>query len=178
MLTCVYLVSAQEPTDLCTCPWGVVTSEVPAVPWNGYPTTTTEEVPSETDPSNPEETPGTGEPGADPCSGPLEEQPWFCNPAGSYPEDEPFNQYNDSLTGFTFAEYGAKYALDDRKVYFRVAVPSLVKDGEAYDVVIQMQAPNDIGWAALAWGGSMIHNPLTVAWANCSNVIISSRYTP
>ena len=40
-----------------------------------------------------------------------------------------------------------------------------------------MVVPNDVGWAALAWGGSMPKNPLLIAWRGTSNnVVLSSRW--
>jgi hypothetical protein len=55
-------------------------------------------------------------------------------------------------------------------------VPADAQNGAAYDTVIQVVSPNDIGWLGLAWGGSMTYNPLTVSWANGGSVVVSSRY--
>ena len=60
-------------------------------------------------------------------------------------------------------------------ITYRVAIPSNVLPNEFYDTVIQVVAPIDIGWAGMAWGGHMIYNPLTVAWKNGRNIVISSR---
>ena len=83
--------------------------------------------------------------------------------------------YFDQETGFQFSEFKAAYSLTANIVY-RVAVPTGVPAGTAYDAVLQVVAPNQVGWAGLAWGGNMIKNPLTVAWANGQKATISSRY--
>ncbi|RDL31382.1 CBD9-like protein [Venustampulla echinocandica] len=83
--------------------------------------------------------------------------------------------YKDAETGFTFSQYNAQYTIG-RSITYRIAVPSPVPANSAYDVVLQVVAPNEVAWAGLAWGGSMIANPLTVAWSNSPNVVVSSRY--
>jgi hypothetical protein len=63
-------------------------------------------------------------------------------------------------------------------ISYRIAIPSPVSPGTPYDLVLQVVAPNDVGWAGISWGGSMLASPLTVAWANYGNgVTVSSRYT-
>jgi hypothetical protein len=83
--------------------------------------------------------------------------------------------YYDSETGFTFSEFKAAYSLSANIVY-RVAVPSGVPSGQPYDAVLQVVAPTQVGWAGLAWGGTMPKNPLTVGWANGQKPNFSSRY--
>lgn len=61
-------------------------------------------------------------------------------------------------------------------ITFRVAVPSSISSQTPFDVVVQVIAPNQVGWAGLAWGGKMTSNPLTVAWANGNSAIVSSRF--
>lgn len=84
--------------------------------------------------------------------------------------------YNDPETGFTFAQYQATYSLGGKYITFRIAVPGDAIQGTAYDTVLQVVAPNDVGWVGLAWGGSMTYNPLTVSWSNNGNAVLSSRY--
>jgi hypothetical protein len=81
----------------------------------------------------------------------------------------------DSVTGFTFSEFRAQYVLGGYITY-GVAVPSGVAAGTPYDVVLQVTAPVDVGWAGLAWGGSMTSNPLAVSWQNGDSAIVSSRF--
>ncbi|KAF1834180.1 CBD9-like protein [Decorospora gaudefroyi] len=88
----------------------------------------------------------------------------------------------DSETGFTFSETKAAATLSSSIIY-RIAQPSNVQYGQPYDVVIQVVAPNSLGWVGLAWGGSMVRNPLTVAYPNGQRPTVSSRwatghYTP
>jgi hypothetical protein len=84
--------------------------------------------------------------------------------------------YRDAETGFTFTEYAAEYDIGS-SIMFRIALPEPVNVTN-YDVVLQVVAPKDVGWAGLAWGGSMLDCPLTVSWANGQTLIISSRYAP
>jgi len=84
--------------------------------------------------------------------------------------------YHDAETGFTFSQHLAEYTLS-QSITFRIAVPSPVQANTPYDAVIQVVAPVDVGWTGLAWGSSMIYDPLTVFWANGNNVVLSSRYT-
>lgn len=81
----------------------------------------------------------------------------------------------DSVTGFTFSEFRAQYVLGGYITY-GVAVPSGVAAGTPYDVVLQVTAPVDVGWAGLAWGGSMTSNPLAVNWQNGDSAVVSSRF--
>ena len=80
----------------------------------------------------------------------------------------------DPDTGFTFSEFKAAYTLTSNIVY-RFAVPSDGGSG-AYDLVLQVVSPNAVGWNGLAWGGNMVKNPLTVAYANGNKATISSRW--
>ncbi|KAF1941532.1 CBD9-like protein [Clathrospora elynae] len=83
--------------------------------------------------------------------------------------------YIDSETGFTFSETRAAATLSSNIVY-RIAQPANVPSGQPYDVVLQVVAPNSLGWVGLAWGGSMIRNPLTVAYPNGQKPTVSSRW--
>ncbi|CZR65167.1 related to cellobiose dehydrogenase [Phialocephala subalpina] len=84
--------------------------------------------------------------------------------------------FHDAETGFTFSSYSVAYNLNSA-ITFRIAVPSPVTSNTPYDAVLQVVAPIDVGWTALAWGGQMLYNPLGVSWANGNNVVVSSRYT-
>lgn len=86
--------------------------------------------------------------------------------------------FRDPDTGLSFASQFVLYKSDGRGITYRVAIAEGVDQYSAYDVVLQMVAPNDVGWAGLAWGGSMARNPLLVAWRNPANnqPVISSRW--
>ncbi|PVI02304.1 iron reductase domain protein [Periconia macrospinosa] len=84
-------------------------------------------------------------------------------------------RYTDPETGFSFSEFKAAYTLTSNIVY-RFALPSNPPSG-AYDAVIQVVAPVQVGWTGLAWGGTMLKNPLTVGYPNGnSKPTVSSRW--
>ena len=79
----------------------------------------------------------------------------------------------DAQTGFTFGQFAS-----DNGLTFRIALPSPIPDpvpDTGYDSVIQVISPIAIGWAGLAWGGSMTYNPLTIVWRNGDDVTVTSR---
>lgn len=78
--------------------------------------------------------------------------------------------YEDAETGLTFASYTS-----DRGITFRVAVPDPIPDDKVFDTVLQIVAPTDVGWAGWAWGGQMTYDPLAIAWADGTDVVLSSR---
>jgi ABC-type molybdate transport system substrate-binding protein len=82
--------------------------------------------------------------------------------------------YTDPDTGFIFSEFKAAYTLTSNIVY-RIAVPTNA-GSSAYDIVIQVVTPNQVGWNGLAWGGNMVKNPLTVAYPNGNKATVSSRW--
>lgn len=82
--------------------------------------------------------------------------------------------YHDAETGFTFSQYLAEYEIGS-SIAVRIALPSPIQNS-TYDMVIQVVAPVDVGWAGIAWAGQMMLCPLTVAWANGNSVTVSSRY--
>lgn len=84
--------------------------------------------------------------------------------------------YKDASTGFTFSQYLAPYSLDGKAIAYRIAVPPNVVSGQAYDVVLQVVAPRDVGWAGMAWGSGMLGCPLIVSWAYGQSVTITSRW--
>ncbi|KAH9863446.1 hypothetical protein IAQ61_009724 [Plenodomus lingam] len=81
----------------------------------------------------------------------------------------------DAETGFTFSESKAAASLSSNIVY-RIAQPANVPAGQPYDIVLQVIAPNSLGWVGLAWGGGMVKNPLTVAYPNGQKPTVSSRW--
>lgn len=83
--------------------------------------------------------------------------------------------YVDQETGFTFSESKAAATLSNN-IVVRVATPANVPANSAYDIVIQVVAPQSLGWVGLAWGGSMIKNPLTVSYPNGQKATVSSRW--
>lgn len=83
--------------------------------------------------------------------------------------------YQDRDTGFTFSSYDIAYKLEKHMTY-RIAVPASVPERTPYDVVVQIVAPTEVGWAGLAWAGTMISCPLTVAWKNGNTAIVSGRW--
>jgi hypothetical protein len=95
-------------------------------------------------------------------------------PSKVSPRAESAVSYVDPDTGFTFSEFKAAYTLQSNIVY-RFAVPSNAPS-DAYDVVIQVVSPNQVGWNGLAWGGNMVKNPLTVAYPNGQKSTVSSRW--
>ncbi|KAI0542529.1 hypothetical protein GGR58DRAFT_253563 [Xylaria digitata] len=80
----------------------------------------------------------------------------------------------DSETGFTFSEYQAAFVIG-QAIKFRVAVPSPATD--KFDLVFQIIAPSAVGWTGLAWGASMVNNPLTIGWASGNTPVVSVRRT-
>ncbi|KAF2264359.1 CBD9-like protein [Lojkania enalia] len=83
--------------------------------------------------------------------------------------------YYDAETGFTFSEYKAACSLS-ATITYRVAIPNDAYYGQSFDAVLQVVAPNSVGWAGLAWGGGMVSNPLTVGWANGNTATVTSRW--
>ncbi|KAF2022307.1 iron reductase domain protein [Aaosphaeria arxii CBS 175.79] len=83
--------------------------------------------------------------------------------------------YVDAETGFTFSEYKVAYSLSGN-VVFRVATPAAAVQGQPFDIVLQIVSPTSGGWAAVAWGGSMVKNPITMGWANGQSTVVSSRW--
>lgn len=84
--------------------------------------------------------------------------------------------YQDPDTGLVFSSNYALYKVD-KGITYRVAIPENVQTYTSYDAVVQVVAPNDVGWVGIAWAGSMPRNPLLVAWRNNNNqVVLSSRW--
>ncbi|CAI6025038.1 unnamed protein product [Clonostachys chloroleuca] len=66
----------------------------------------------------------------------------------------------------------ASYTLANGIVY-GVAIPEATE--APFDVILQITAPTEIGWAGLSWSSGMTNNPLTIAWPNGDEVVVSSR---
>jgi len=81
----------------------------------------------------------------------------------------------DAETGFSFAQYGAEYVIGS-KIWFRIAIPSPALTAN-YDIVLQIIAPNVVGWTGVAWGATMINNPLTIGWPYSNTAVGSVRRT-
>ncbi|KAF2259432.1 CBD9-like protein [Lojkania enalia] len=84
--------------------------------------------------------------------------------------------YRDPDTGLTFASDQVSYKVN-QYITFRFAVPSSVPSFSGFDTVIQVVAPNEIGWVGIAWNNRMVYGPLTVAWNNGNSAVVSSRWT-
>lgn len=84
--------------------------------------------------------------------------------------------YKDPLTGFTFSQYLAPYSVDNKVIAYRIALPTDVTSGQGYDIVLQVVAPKDVGWAGLAWDSGMTGCPLIASWAYGQSVTITSRW--
>jgi len=60
-------------------------------------------------------------------------------------------------------------------ISFKFAIPDSAASGKPFDILLSMTAPKAVGWGAIAWGGQMANNPLTVGWANGNSAMVSSR---
>ncbi|KXX81408.1 Cellobiose dehydrogenase [Madurella mycetomatis] len=87
--------------------------------------------------------------------------------------------YRDPDTGLTFYQSYQPYTLDSgRGITFRAAIPDAAQYS-TFDAVIQLIIPTEVGWAGVAWGGSMSQNPLLVVWRSSNNqdAVASSRWS-
>ncbi|CAI4220127.1 unnamed protein product [Parascedosporium putredinis] len=73
-----------------------------------------------------------------------------------------------SATGLTYKDFSTPNG-----IAFRIAIPDAA--AAPFDVAIQIVAPKAVGWAGLAWGGTMANCPLTIAYPNGETVTASSR---
>ena len=81
-------------------------------------------------------------------------------------------KYCDSTVGTVCY---AQFTATTSGTTYRVAIPAVSK--APFDTLVQIVAPNAVSWAGIAWGGSMSQNPLTVAWMNGNQGVVSSRWT-
>lgn len=75
----------------------------------------------------------------------------------------------DAATGICYSEW-----VSPEKISFRIAIPDTATAG-SFDVLLQIVAPKAVGWAGIAWGGTMVNNPLTVAWPNGNTSVVTGR---
>ncbi|KAF1912392.1 cellulose binding iron reductase-like protein [Ampelomyces quisqualis] len=68
----------------------------------------------------------------------------------------------------------SSYSNAESGMTFGIALPKTVTD--PYDVILKMTAPIANKWAGFSWGGNMVWNPLSVAWANGNSGTISARF--
>ena len=77
----------------------------------------------------------------------------------------------DPVTKITYSSY----TNPQTGISFGVALPMNVSD--PYDAIISITAPlSNTTWAGFAWAGTMVWNPLTVAWPNGKTTVVSSRF--
>ncbi|KAH8595286.1 hypothetical protein B0O99DRAFT_652353 [Bisporella sp. PMI_857] len=75
----------------------------------------------------------------------------------------------DPVTRITYSSYLSP----ETGIRFGIALPTNVT--APYDSIISITAPVASTWVGFCWGGTMVFNPLTVAWANGNSATISSR---
>lgn len=78
-------------------------------------------------------------------------------------------KYCDDATKVCFSEATAG------GVTYRAAIPNVT--AAPFDMILQIVAPKSAGWAAIAWGGQMATNPITLGWPNDKATVVSSRWT-
>ncbi|SPO03630.1 related to cellobiose dehydrogenase [Cephalotrichum gorgonifer] len=71
-------------------------------------------------------------------------------------------------TGLAYKEFSTPSG-----ILYRIAIPEGAT--APFDIAFQIVAPVRAGWAGIAWGGSMLNNPLSVAWPNGDTVTVTSR---
>ncbi|KAH8819380.1 cellobiose dehydrogenase-like protein [Xylogone sp. PMI_703] len=80
------------------------------------------------------------------------------------------SRYCDPLTSICYSSYTTPGGIS-----YRTALPFVSKAQGPFDIIIQIVAPISNGWAALAWGGEMLSNPIIMGWANDAQSVPSSR---
>lgn len=81
----------------------------------------------------------------------------------------------DPDTGFSFSQRDVQITTGNTYITFRVAIPQGAPAGQPFDAVVQIVAPSNLGWVGVAWGGSMLNNPLLVGWLNGASGVVSAR---
>ncbi|RYO83392.1 hypothetical protein DL766_010616 [Monosporascus sp. MC13-8B] len=76
----------------------------------------------------------------------------------------------DTETGITFQAF-----TNPEGVSYGIALPANASAAGGYDIILQVTAPVEVGWAGIAWGGAMVYNPLSVVWPNGEGVVASPR---
>lgn len=97
-------------------------------------------------------------------------QAWSAS-AGQVKRQDATAKYCPGGTPVCFSEY----SVDAQGVVYRIAIPDV--QAAPFDILLQIVAPKTVGWAAIAWGGKMTSNPLTVGWPNANTAVASSRWT-
>ncbi|KAI1775899.1 putative iron reductase domain protein [Hypoxylon cercidicola] len=90
--------------------------------------------------------------------------------AGSVLAQTDTTPFVDAETGITFQSYTTTDGIT-----YRLALPDTATGDAAYDVIVQVVVPVELGWAGWAWGGAMTYNPLTLVWSDGTSVQYSSR---
>lgn len=85
--------------------------------------------------------------------------------------------FRDPDTGLTFASEYTLYRIN-QGITYRIAQPSDAVRGSPFDIIIQIVAPNEVGWTGLAFSGTMTQNPLLLVWRNSAGngVVVSTRW--
>lgn len=76
----------------------------------------------------------------------------------------------DDVTGTALSQFDTPNSIS-----YRIAIPQTATATAPFDIFLSIVAPKAIGWAAIAWGGAMANNPLTVGWSNAATAVVSSR---
>ncbi|RDL31915.1 Uncharacterized protein BP5553_09317 [Venustampulla echinocandica] len=76
----------------------------------------------------------------------------------------------DSVTKICFQTY----TVPATGVQYGIALPMNVT--APFDAIISITAPVATKWAGFSWGGTMVFNPLTVAWPNGNSATVSARF--
>ncbi|KAL1892326.1 hypothetical protein Sste5346_007064 [Sporothrix stenoceras] len=106
----------------------------------------------------------------------LASQATLASAAAIHPRQAPASpktaRYCDNSLGATvcYSEFTAATS----GTVFRFAIPEVQK--APFDTLVQVVAPVAVGWAGLAFGGSMAQNPLGLVWVNGDKGVASSRW--
>lgn len=100
-------------------------------------------------------------------------QTWVsARSSGSTKRQDTTGKYCPGGTEVCFSEFIEPAS----NVAYRIAIPDVA--AAPFDILLQIVAPIDkAGWAAIAWGGQMNGNPLTVGWPNGDSAVVSSRWS-
>ncbi|KAI1644968.1 CBD9-like protein [Daldinia loculata] len=83
--------------------------------------------------------------------------------------------FRDPDTGFSFSQKDVPITTNNDYITFRIAIPSPAPAGQPYDTVLQIVAPVVANWVGVAWGASMLNNPLLLGWPNGASGVVSMR---
>jgi len=85
--------------------------------------------------------------------------------------------FRDPDTGLTFASEYTLYKIN-QGITYRIAQPSDAVKNSPFDIIVQIVAPNEVGWTGIAFSGSMTQNPLLLVWRNAAGngVVASMRW--